>query len=77
MLKSKSKSRTQKKSKITQKASTSTSLRQSTAKYQKTLGDLSHEAVDRDREINGDDEDYTPSVDHSIYYHSYDHYNYG
>lgn len=57
--------------------STSKYLYHSIAQYQKNLGDLTKEAVDRDREINGEDEDFSPQVDHSIYYHSYDHYNYG
>jgi hypothetical protein len=49
----------------------------SKAQYKKDLGDLSREAVDRDREINGDDEGFTPTVDYNVYHNNYDHYNYG
>jgi hypothetical protein len=49
----------------------------SKAQYKKDLGDLSRESVERDREINGDDEDFSPFVDYNIYHNSYDHYNYG
>ena len=73
----KARSRSQKKSHAAVRSTSSSHFGESTAKYAKNLGDLTHEAVERDREINGEDEDYTPSVDHSIYYHSYDHYNYG
>ena len=49
----------------------------SKAKYKKNLGDFSQEAVERDREINGDDEDFQPTVDYNVYHNNYDHYNYG
>lgn len=58
--------------------SSSHSETSSAAKYrQKDLGDLSQEAVTRDKEINGEDPGFTAAVDHDIYYRSYDHYNYG